>query len=196
MADTRELILDAAAHVLRSRGLAKTTTKEIAKAAGYSEATLYKHFTDKEDLFLQVMRHRLPPLTNRLFELPELAGTGTVAGHLEQLCRHAIAFYGQSMPMAASLLSEPTLLARHRERLAVEGAGPHVPVEQLAKYLDAERRLGRLNADVDPDAAASLLLGACFQQAFLATFRGTPPPTDDATVSALVTTLMAGLYAR
>ncbi|HEX4258089.1 MAG TPA: helix-turn-helix domain-containing protein, partial [Streptosporangiaceae bacterium] len=47
MADTRDRILDAATHVMRTRGFARTTTKEIARAAGYSEATLYKHFQDK-----------------------------------------------------------------------------------------------------------------------------------------------------
>ncbi|MGH3995405.1 MAG: helix-turn-helix domain-containing protein, partial [Pseudonocardiaceae bacterium] len=35
---TRDRILDGAAEVMRTRGLANTTTKEIAKAAGLSEA--------------------------------------------------------------------------------------------------------------------------------------------------------------
>ena len=39
---TRDRMLDAAAHVMHTRGLSRATTKEIAKAAGYSEAALYK----------------------------------------------------------------------------------------------------------------------------------------------------------
>ena len=66
MADTRDRILDAAAHVMRTRGFARTTTKEIARAAGYSEATLYKHFQDKTDLFLAVLKERLPSLGGTL----------------------------------------------------------------------------------------------------------------------------------
>ncbi len=55
---TRDVILDAAAGILRERGLANTTTRQIAAAAGYSEATLYKHFADKADLLLAVLRER------------------------------------------------------------------------------------------------------------------------------------------
>ncbi len=63
MTDTRDRILDAATHVMRTRGFARTTTKEIARAAGYSEATLYKHFQDKTDLFLAVLKERLPTVS-------------------------------------------------------------------------------------------------------------------------------------
>src|ERR1700733_13336135 len=69
MPDTRDRILDAAAHVMRTRGFARTTTKEIARAAGYSEATLYKHFLDKTDLFLAVLKERLPSLGSTLSAL-------------------------------------------------------------------------------------------------------------------------------
>jgi AcrR family transcriptional regulator len=191
--ETRERILDAAAEVIRTRGLARTTTKQIAMAAGYSEATLYKHFTDKEDLFLHVMRRKMPLLIHLLFELPQLAGTGTVAGHLSELCRQAVAFYARTMPMSASMFSEPSLLARYRERLTTDGRGPHVPVVQLGEYLLTEQRLGRISPTVDTHAAASLLLGACFQQAFLATFLGEQPGVNQFVIDSLVTTLMTGI---
>ena len=43
---TRDRMLDAAYTVMRTRGLARATTKEIAREAGFSEAALYKHFED------------------------------------------------------------------------------------------------------------------------------------------------------
>ena len=57
---TRERIVEAAERVMRERGLARGTTKEIARAAGYSEGTLYKHFESKEDLFLAMLTERFP----------------------------------------------------------------------------------------------------------------------------------------
>ncbi len=54
-------------------------------------------------------------------------------------------------------------------------AGPHKVNEALAAYLRAERDLGRVRADVDVDTAADLLLGVCFQQAFLSHFHGVRP---------------------
>ena len=55
---TRERILTAAAEVMRTKGLARSTTKEIARASGFSEATLYKHFANQEELFLAVLGER------------------------------------------------------------------------------------------------------------------------------------------
>jgi len=36
----------------------------------------------------------------------------------------ALAYYGEIVPMAASIFSEPALLARHREGVRKRGQGP------------------------------------------------------------------------
>ena len=97
------------------------------------------------------------------------------AQRLEQVASQVLRFYERAFPMLASLFAEPALLARHRHRqgLAAVGAGPHRPNQLLAAYLRAERELGRIDASVDPEAAA-MLLGACFQRAFLSAFSGQP----------------------
>ena len=172
---TRDRMLDAAAHVMRTRGLARATTKEIAKAAGFSEAALYKHFRDKTDLFLAVLGERSPSaLGSLLAGLGDRVGTGSVQDTLEEIARAAIAFYGQTFPMGASLFSDPPLLAAHRATLDERGAGPQHLNEALADYLAAERKGGRVRPEVDPESAAALLLGACFQHAFLSHFTDRP----------------------
>jgi AcrR family transcriptional regulator len=185
MADTRDRILDAAAHVMRTRGFARTTTKEIARAAGYSEATLYKHFTDKTDLFLAVLKERLPSLGSTLSALSAAidadtsspAGPATresLASRLAATARGAIAFYEASFPISASVFSEP---------------------ESLARYLRLEQERGRIRPGADCDAAASLLLGSCFQYAFLRCFAQLPPDPEAAAahVDGIAATLLAGL---
>lgn len=194
-ASTREKIIDAAAHVMRTLGLARATTKEIAGAAGYSEATLYKHFPDKEQLFICVLRERLPGFVEGVKQLPDRAGEGTIEGQLEQLARQAVAFYTEGMPMSASLFAEPELLAGHREGLRRAGAGPQRAIELLAAYLRAEQRLGRLAPHTNPEAGAALLLGACYQRAFLITFMGRDVlgQSDDRFATEVVRTLLHGL---
>jgi len=64
------------------------------------------------------------------------------------------------------------LLRSHRDRV---GGGPRIPLKGVEGYLRAEQVLGRIKAETDVEAAASLLLGACFQQAFLATFEESEP---------------------
>lgn len=189
---TRDRILDAAAQVMRSRGLGRATTKEIAKAAGYSEATLYKHFRDKTDLFVAVLDERVPSnLRSLLAGLDERAGAGTVSGTLEEVARAAIAFYTETFPMAASVFAEPQLLTAHRAALRERGAGPQTVRDALAAYLAAERNLGRVRADADPRAAAALLLGACFQHGFLGHF--TEQEDAASAAATLVQTLAVGV---
>ena len=56
-ADRKGAILAAAAPVVARLGRFGATTKVIAKAAGVSEALLYKHFPAKEALYEQLERH-------------------------------------------------------------------------------------------------------------------------------------------
>ena len=171
---TREDILGAAARIMRTEGYARATTKEIARAAGYSEAALYKHFQDKAEIFLRVLEEQLPALADLLTRLEGRAGAGDVRGNLEEVAVTAVEFYADSFPIAVSLYSSRALLAAHRDRVRQLGGGPHAPEEMLTRYLAEEQRLGRLAPSADPRAMARLLLGACFQQAFLADFADAP----------------------
>ncbi|MGW2324700.1 TetR/AcrR family transcriptional regulator C-terminal domain-containing protein [Streptomyces sp. NPDC001700] len=58
-------------------------------------------------------------------------------------------------------------MAAHRVAMSRHGGGPEKAVSGFAAYLRAEQGLGRIATDADPDAAAALLVGACFQEAFL-----------------------------
>lgn len=49
--ERREAILIAVRDVFAEKGFDATTTRELAKAAGVSEALLYRHFPSKESLF-------------------------------------------------------------------------------------------------------------------------------------------------
>jgi AcrR family transcriptional regulator len=160
---TRERILDAAERILRTRGVVQATTKEIAHETGVSEPTLYKYFADKERLLLAVLRERVPG-PSRASVRP---GEGDVAENLAELTHAMLDFYRRSFPMLGALLADPQRMAAHREAMRGLGAGPEKAVEMFAAYLRAEQALGRVAADADPDACASLLVGACFQQAFL-----------------------------
>ena len=185
---SREEIVAAAAKVMREQGYAHATTKVIAQTAGYSEAMLYKHFRDKTDLFRSVLAEELPALGATLAELTADPGRAPLRDNLVRVARLGLAFYVDSFPIAVSMFSSRELLRSHRERL--HGHGPHLPLQAVADYLRAERALGRIKADTDVEAAAALLLGACFQQAFLATFEEREP-ADRA--DRLADVLLAGL---
>ncbi|MGW2561131.1 TetR/AcrR family transcriptional regulator [Streptomyces sp. NPDC001514] len=193
----RERILDAAHELMLTVGLARATTKAIAASADCSEAALYKHFASKEDLFVSVLRERLPQLAPLLDRLLADPGERTVEENLTEIARRATLFYAESFPIGASLYAETKLKARHDDAMREMGAGPHKPIEGLDAYLRAEREAGRIDPGADTFAAASLLLGACAQRAFAydATVGKQPPQSVDAFAAALARTLLRGISA-
>ena len=53
--ERRQAIVDAVRGVFADKGFDGTTTRELAKAAGVSEALLYKHFPSKESLYAAML---------------------------------------------------------------------------------------------------------------------------------------------
>ncbi|WP_406284956.1 TetR/AcrR family transcriptional regulator [Streptomyces sp. NBC_00209] len=191
----RVRLIDAAHELMLTKGLARTTTKEIAKAAGCSEAALYKNFLSKEELFVVVLQERLPKTDLRELIADPGAGERSVEENLTDIARQATLFYEQSFPIAASLYAEPRLKERHDAAMRELGTGPHLPIRGVATYLRAEQTAGRVRPDADTYAAASLLLGACAQRAFAydATEAGEPPQPLDDFAASLARTLLGGL---
>ena len=193
---TREQLVDAAERVLRAKGLARATTKEIAREAGYAEGTLYLHFADKLDLVRAVHERLLPGFIEMVSHLPERAGTGTVEGNLTDLAHGALGLYRDMLPLGSSLFADPELLERFRVMLAERRGGPQRAWEPVVAYLRAEQALGRVDPGADPAAAALLLLGACQQLVFVELMSGPealPFHNPPGPAPALAATLLAGL---
>jgi len=134
---------------------------------------------------------RLPPFIPLLHGLLERAGEDTLADHLEEVARLAVAFYGELLPLAAMMLATPDMVAGLRR----QNLGPHRANAGLVTYLRLEQRLGRIHAGANLETAAALLLGACLQRSMNRPFSSQVPDasTDDRFVSDLVTTLLQGL---
>jgi AcrR family transcriptional regulator len=189
--ETRERILAAARQVMLQRGLVGATTKEIARAAGVSEGTLYNHFRNKEDLFLCTLRQLPSGFIRLVIDLPARAGSDTVRAILTEVAQAALEFYDESVTMGGSIFADPDLLIRHRELLKERGAGPQRANVLLAAYLRAEQELGRVRAGADVDIAAYFLLGAIFQRAYWRQFLGESqdPAADEHFITGVITSL-------
>src|ERR1700758_4533199 len=88
--DKRRQILEAAERVFRSKGLAKATTREIARDAGCADGTLYLHFDDRLSLFSAVLDECVPDIKESLAQLKELVGKRTVRLNLEMVAARYI----------------------------------------------------------------------------------------------------------
>jgi AcrR family transcriptional regulator len=76
--ERRDQILQVAMRLFAERGFRGTTTKEIAQAAGVSEAMVFRHFANKNELYRAIIDHKActPEMTSPLEKLRELAATG------------------------------------------------------------------------------------------------------------------------
>ncbi len=171
--ETRQKILDAAEKLILLKGLARVTTKEIAREIGLSEGALYRHFDHKEEIFFALMAKHLPAF-HETFQVHQ-AGTGTPSENLAAIARAALHYYDQIVPMGASFLADTELLAQFRATIRPLGIGPQNVFELIAAYIEEEQQLGRIGRQVSALNIAILLLGPCFQWIFNRRFLGADP---------------------
>jgi AcrR family transcriptional regulator len=162
----RERIMAAAARVISERGVTGATTKEIARAAGVSEGSLYNHFESKTALFGAAFGSVAAGIREAMGELAGSVGRGTIEGNLERLAIAAIRFYRELLPMAGPALADHDVTSWLRRGMPARGAGPIMGQLALVGYLEAERDAGRLAPTAEPGFMAAALLGACLQRAF------------------------------
>jgi AcrR family transcriptional regulator len=73
--ETRRLVLDAAISEFGSRGLARTTLRDVAQAAGLTAGTVYHHFSSKTDLYIAAYAEAV----ERVYAIAEKAIAGREA---------------------------------------------------------------------------------------------------------------------
>ncbi|MEO4054042.1 TetR/AcrR family transcriptional regulator [Solibacillus sp. CAU 1738] len=71
----RQQIVDAAIGLFKEKGFHRATTREIAKAAGFSIGTLYEYIRIKEDVLYLVCDNIYHEVTQRLSSFPAHSGT-------------------------------------------------------------------------------------------------------------------------
>lgn len=166
MVDThKEKLINATERLLCSRGLARVTTRDIARAAKVAEGALYHHFGDKAELILSVVLHGVGEFREVLESLALQVGQNTVQKNLERVIESAFHFHYRIASLVCSLFADRQLLARVRGIMNERCIGPGRTASILAAYLHAEQRLGRVGAGAMPEAAAELLLAASFNKA-------------------------------
>ncbi|MFE0156456.1 TetR/AcrR family transcriptional regulator [Nonomuraea sp. NPDC059007] len=116
---TRAKISEVATRLFLERGFDTVTVTEVAREAGVSAVTVFKHFPRKEDLLLDRQVDAVELLRSAVRE--RAPGTGVLQslrdaafGLLEE--RHALSgLKDGSVPFFRTVVASPTLVARARE---------------------------------------------------------------------------------
>ena len=189
---TRERLISATTRLMCERGLARMSTRDIARTAGVAEGALYHHFADKAELLLAVIQAGMGEFKQVVDSLALQVGKRSVRANLEQVARAALDFHLRVAPMVCSLYSDRALLLRVRQILDRQKLGPGESGAALAAYLEAEQRLGRVTPGANTRAAAELLLAGCFQASMREHFSCQASPLKHG-VRDMVGALMDGL---
>ncbi len=110
----REQIVGAATRVFAEKGFRRATTKEVARAAGVSEGTIYNYFEDKDALLLAIL-DRLNETERRAADFEEGMATD-FRGFLEQYLRRRISLIWENREVFRVVLSEMLVNAELRDR--------------------------------------------------------------------------------
>jgi AcrR family transcriptional regulator len=171
----RTALLVAAREMFLAHGYEGTQMQAVARHAGASKETLYRHFPDKALLFEAVIRSIADRLgahgTNPAADIPVCQALETFGMSFLQGVLHSDALALNRLAIAESKRFPELGRVFHV-------TGPAAIKRRLTAYLVAATATGTLHC-TDPDHAASLLLGALIADLQLRSLLNLHPACDD-----------------
>ena len=150
----RSLIVKAAIGLFANKGLARTTTRDIAQAAGVAEGTLYRHWTSKDDMAWDLYCDRLDAFLDSL--RPSLfEDTRLFADRLCEMVDSIYEYYRDNG-------DEFTFILLTGRGFPQQRYPRQSPFELLAEAIEAEIDANRLSK-CDATTLSAMMLGAVLQ---------------------------------
>ena len=192
--ERRAQIIDAAIALFGRHGFKGTTTKALAQASGVSEATIFKHFPTKNDLYAAAFERRTSVGTDQLIaELQDYVERGEDERLLRTLIRGILYGYERDRDLHRMLLynwleQEPSDNQRLSEQM--RSYPLFVFLNNYVRRRQAEGAFTPENASL----LAAALTGLPAQEAIRRKLYGIDPGfSDDAVVEAYARLLLNGL---
>jgi AcrR family transcriptional regulator len=157
----REEILRATHDLLRERGMAKLTTREVAERAGVSEGSVFYHFEDRFGLLKAVFERSLGPLH---LEKTDTSGSD-MRTTVTEMSESIEAFLGESLDVLMAAQSDSGLRDSLHAFMLESDYGPHRGIAGIGAYVAAKQKVGEIRADIDPKVVASMIVNDALQRA-------------------------------
>jgi AcrR family transcriptional regulator len=154
----RQQLIDAALHQFAEKGFDGASIRDIAHAAGVTEALVYHYFRNKEHLFEEMLKARsFAPVLRRV--LDEAGDEASPAQVLHRVLQEFLDMMYDNASMARMFIIEfmrnPVCTKYFRAMLEDNTAN-------LTHYLQRQQQRGVLRADIDAESVAGMLLGMAF----------------------------------
>ncbi len=153
----REQILAGATEIFATKGFERATIKEIARAAGVSEGTIYNYFRTKTDLLFGLL-DQLNETDERPAAFAQLA-SGDTRQMFQAQIRKRLEGVGEKLPLLRALLPELLFNEALRTRYLREIVGPTM---QMAEGAFGGLMAARALRQADPALTVRLVGGMVF----------------------------------
>ena len=146
----KKKIMQAAVDLISTKSYNGTSTLQISKHAGLSQATLFKYFKTKEDLLTAILHPVVPGLFGRFFE--ELLAVNTTEEKVHYLVHNRMAYLKKNRALMKIILQEifsnkklrneqifiwntiqDKLLRVHEEIVADPRVNPEITIPQMVR---------------------------------------------------------------
>jgi len=153
--NTRQRLLKAAAEVFARDGLQGATTREIARVASVNEVTLFRHFSNKNQLLGAVISQAFALQAESLANQQEWTqDLHTDLVHYAQLYNRTLE---EHEALTRTLIGEARRYPEEARQILREATQPLR--ERLTAYIQNAQRQGKVRAEVDPVAAIDIFTG-------------------------------------
>lgn len=146
----QEQIVEAAIQLFAAKGYANTSTAEIARVAGVSEGTIFKHYGTKERLLFSVIapfiRELFPQLAREVVEETFTEDTRSLEQFLRTLIKNRIQFITENRELFQVFVKELMYREEFRKKL-FPFAMEYVP-KTFKHIVDRFKESGELRDDI------------------------------------------------
>lgn len=164
---TRQKIQAAALHLFVEKGVAQTSVRDLAQAAGMAEGTLYRHYVSKDALITELFATNYAAFARTLDDLQR--GRIGFRAKLDAMVEGFCHFFDET-----PLLFRFLLLVQHEVLPGVADDGDN-PVTVLRATVAAAIEAGEITAR-DADMATAMTMGLVLQPAVFLVYGRIDPP--------------------
>lgn len=154
--ETRAKVLEAARRLFSERGYEGATIRDIAQAAGMSTGAVFANFSDKADLFQEIMSSDLAELSGLMSAAA--ADRDDVEDAVTAMLSAGYGFYQTQMPLVRAAFSASFALHSTTARRSAPGAA--TMCDLIQQQLERAVAGGQLRGDVDLRLRAEMIFDA------------------------------------
>ncbi len=151
----RDQIVQSALAIISEKGIGGLTTAALAAEAGISEANLYRHFKNKEDIFFATVFYVKERIAGNI-EM-SLAGKSAPAKKLRRFYDLQIDLMEQNRGIPRFMFSDELHIAEKLRGILLQTM--YAFSDTLASFIRAAQKAGSFRRDLDPRTTALMFIG-------------------------------------